>query len=36
MVAAELDQELQTYGPNAGEDFRALLHDLKHPSGRVD
>jgi hypothetical protein len=31
MVAAELDDELQTYGATAGADFRALLRDLKHP-----
>jgi transcriptional regulator with XRE-family HTH domain len=32
MVAGELEEELRTYGPTAGADFRALLHDLKHPS----
>jgi DNA-binding XRE family transcriptional regulator len=36
MVAAELDHELQTYSPNAGADFRALLQDLKHPPERTD
>jgi hypothetical protein len=36
MVAAELDEELQTYGPSAGGDFRALLQDLKHSDGHHD
>jgi hypothetical protein len=36
MVAAELDQELQTYGGTAGADFRALLQDLKRPAERSD
>ncbi|HEX5404208.1 MAG TPA: helix-turn-helix domain-containing protein [Pseudonocardiaceae bacterium] len=31
MVAAELDDELRTYGPNAGTEFRALLQDLRRP-----
>nr|WP_221761273.1 XRE family transcriptional regulator [Kibdelosporangium aridum] len=29
MVANELDQELRTYGRNAGTDFREMLEDLK-------
>lgn len=36
MVAGELDDELRTYGAHAGEDFRALLRDLKQPSPRPD
>jgi hypothetical protein len=31
MVAVELDDELRTYGPSAGTEFRALLHDLRRP-----
>jgi hypothetical protein len=36
MVAGELEDELRTYGANAGADFRALLRDLKHPSGQPE
>lgn len=36
MVAGELDDELRTYGTNAGSDFRTLLQDLKRSAGQTD
>jgi hypothetical protein len=36
MVAGELDEELRTYGPSAGAEFRELLVDLRRHSGRPD
>jgi hypothetical protein len=36
MIAGELDEELRTHGASAGAEFRALLQDLKRPSGQPD
>lgn len=36
MVAGELDDELRTYGTNAGAEFRTLLQDLRRSPGQSD